>query len=482
MASLSFFSDVRSLGPCSPAAASDLADDARWDDGFGFGVTEEPFSRVHSVAVVENSVFVGGRFTAAGGVPVSGIARWDGNSWSNVGGGLDDCRGIFCYPTVYALEVRGKELYAGGNFASVGGVPANRVARWDGDKWSALGGGIQICDRFNDCVTVWSIAATDSELYAVGRIVTDVAIYGATATLESFTKWDGNIWAILGGVSGASHSLSLYAIEATDSRVYVGGVFSLAGVLGANNVASWDGNNWVAMGSGVQGCINAAATASCAPFVYTIAASGNDVYVGGNFTSAGDVSAKCLAKWDGSKWTPFGEGANGPVYKIAIYGNSIYVGGKFTSIGGVQANGIARFDGNEWSALGSGVDGYVDAIAFKDNEVYVGGLFSTAGGKTANNFARWIGPAIAVAPPPPPVLPQIVGVSIVRKKLIVTGARFGLGAQILLNGEVQRTRNDEQNPTATLIAPKSGKKARNGDLIQVRNPDGKLSPEFTIAR
>ena len=33
-------------------------------------------------------------------------------------------------------------LYASGYFTEIGGVPANRVARWDDDHWSALGTGL----------------------------------------------------------------------------------------------------------------------------------------------------------------------------------------------------------------------------------------------------------------------------------------------------------------------------------------------------
>src|SRR5262249_44912063 len=36
----------------------------------------------------------------------------------------------------------GPALYAGGSFTSAGGVAANRIAKWDGSSWSALGTGM----------------------------------------------------------------------------------------------------------------------------------------------------------------------------------------------------------------------------------------------------------------------------------------------------------------------------------------------------
>ena len=63
-------------------------------------------------------------------------------------------------------------------------------------------------------------------------------------------------------------------------------------------------------------------------------------------------------------------------------------------------------------------------------------------------------------------------------RLSITGERFDVCAVLLLNGEAQKTMNDEQNPTTQLIAKKSGRKIRNGDKLHVKNADGKLSPDF----
>jgi hypothetical protein len=68
--------------------------------------------------------------------------------------------------------------------------------------------------------------------------------------------------------------------------------------------------------------------------------------------------------------------------------------------------------------------------------------------------------------------------SVSGKKLIIAGENFDDGAVILINGESQKTRNDDQDPQTTLIGKKAGKKVKPGDRIQVRNPDGAISDEF----
>ena len=141
-----------------------------------------------------------------------------------------------------------------------------------------------------------------------------------------------------------------------------------------------NGITWSVLGTGLNGIVTA------------IAISGSDIYVGGNFTQAGGVSANYIAKWNGNSWSALGVGVNGIVYALALSGTDLYVGGSFTLAGGSSANRIAKWDGSNWSALGSpinGTGGTVYAIAISAPNVYAGGYFSTAGGSSANNIAMW---------------------------------------------------------------------------------------------
>lgn len=61
------------------------------------------------------------------------------------------------------------------------------------------------------------------------------------------------------------------------------------------------------------------------------------------------------------------------------------------------------------------------------------------------------------------------------------GENFSSGAVILLNGEEQITRNDDLNPSTTLIGKKAGKNVKPGDKLGVRNSNGVLLQEFIFA-
>src|SRR6185503_12018390 len=106
-----------------------------------FGGMPGTSDEVYALAVYDDgsgpALYAGGIFTAAGGVLANRIARWDGASWSALGSGMNaEVRALTMYD-----DGAGPALYAGGLFTTAGGVAANYIARWNGSSWSAVGSG-----------------------------------------------------------------------------------------------------------------------------------------------------------------------------------------------------------------------------------------------------------------------------------------------------------------------------------------------------
>lgn len=375
---------------------------AKWNgttwSGVGGGLDGPGFA----LAVVGQDLYVGGSFTNAGGIRATNIARWDGTNWSAVGLGIGG--------PVSALTVIGTTLYVGGVFSSAGGIPATNIAKWDGTNWSPVGHG------FNG--PVYALCNDGAVLYAGGS-------FTATGDLAAtnIAKWDGTNWSAIGlGVNGP-----VYVLAATGTSLYAGGAFTVASGKIAKRIARWDGTKWSPMGvSGVDNVVRALAVAGTNLYigggfskagavsakriakwdgtkwsalgsgmnmywVHALAVDGTNLYAGGSFTNAGGVSANRIAKWDGKSWSPLGAGMNNTVYALAVGGGNLYAGGDFTMADGQPANHVAKWDGNKWSPLGEGTDARVHALAVSGNALYAGGIFLNAGGIPARYVAKWDG-------------------------------------------------------------------------------------------
>jgi hypothetical protein len=64
--------------------------------------------------------------------------------------------------------------------------------------------------------------------------------------------------------------------------------------------------------------------------------------------------------------------------------------------------------------------------------------------------------------------PRIFSARVKGKKLILTGENFAPGAVVLIDGVPHKTRNDEENPTTTLIAKKAGKFIPDDAVVDIQ--------------
>jgi hypothetical protein len=363
--------------------------------GSSNGVSGIGLVYVYALAVVGNEVYVGGYFTEAGGVSANRVARFNTltNTWSSLGTGSSN--GVNNY--VLALAVVGNEVYVGGWFTSAGGVSANYVARFNTqtNTWSTLGTGSS--NGVNYYVTALAVVGNE---VVVGGYFTSAG--GVSARRVARFNTQTNTWSSLG--TGSSNGVDdwVEALAVVGDEVFVGGLFTSAGGVSANRVARFNTqtNTWSTLGTGSSNGVSGRVTA--------LAVVGNEVFVGGRFTSAGGVSANYVARFNTqtNTWSTLGTGSSNGVSggffpyvnALAVVGNEVYVGGRFTEAGGVSANYVARFNTqtNTWSTLGTGssngVNDWVNALAVVGNEVYVGGGFTSAGGVSANYVARYFPP------------------------------------------------------------------------------------------
>ena len=90
------------------------------------------------------------------------------------------------------------------------------------------------------------------------------------------------------------------------------------------------------------------------------------------------AAAQCATQWQAA----LGSGMNNWVHALTRLPNGdLVAGGQFGTAGGVSANYIARWNGTSWSALSSGMNSYVSALTTLPNgDLVAGGNFTPAGG------------------------------------------------------------------------------------------------------
>ena len=163
------------------------------------------------------------------------------------------------------------------------------------------------------------------------------------------------------GFNGEVHCSAKYG-----SDLYIGGNFKTAGSLKANSIVRWDGVRWDSLAAGVVGTVR------------TMVVKGNDLYVGGTFSITSLPGVYCMAKWNilTKTWSAIGTkkaisgNFNAGMHSFAVDGDFIYMGGRFNTIGDIfNLGSIIKYNttNNTWINIGN----FVNVAAPKGSEATV---------------------------------------------------------------------------------------------------------------
>lgn len=330
------------------------------------------------------ALYAGGLFQVIGGATVNNIGRWDGQSWTALGGGID----IGVNGMVHALlefnDGSGPALFVGGEFNTAGAGGASSIAKWSGGQWSPLGGGFTINPANATPGIIYALAAFDdgtgTALYAGG-------LFGAAdgEPISHIARWNGKIWQPVGRFDLGG---PVYALAEFQGELYAGGAFSNQDPFMAN-IAKWNGSVWTPVGPGMDSVV----------YCLTVHDDGNGpaLYAGGAFGAAGVQPLNSIARWDGANWSPLGSGTSGIVTALHsveyLTGPILYAGGGFSSAGSQSVNNIAQWKNGSWSAMLNGLPNGVFAIRYAHVEanpsLYVAGLFVPFGFPDSGGLIAW---------------------------------------------------------------------------------------------
>lgn len=278
----------------------------------------------------------GGEFSDPTGKPMRHLARWNGSQWSGLAGGAPNGE-------VHSLAVHndgnGPALYASGDFTSVGGKSASRIAKWNGTSWSALGSGLN-----SRAWTLTSFNAGDGSMLWAGG---DFSLAGGVSVSRA-ARWNGSAWvdAYMGSVgSGAVRSFAVH-----QGQLYAGGSFSTiaGGPTNFRNMARLQGNAWVPVGGGFDNSVQS--------LLVHDTGSGPALYAGGDFNKAGpienEIDIQRVARLSGNQWEAIANTSGQQQFvgvnhlgKFTQGGSTkMILGGFFKTWNGVTVNAIVSWD------------------------------------------------------------------------------------------------------------------------------------------
>lgn len=411
-------------------------------------------------ASLPGQLLVGGRFTDAGGNPAADrIARWDGSAWSALGP-ADSLAGTATF--VSALATSDGKVYAGGTFGDGAGPKPDNLAVWDGAAWSSF------------CVApggpVDALQVIGSTLY-VGGAFSNVGGNPNADNLIRCNLGDGTFGG--GTVDGPDDIGGRVQALAADAggNLYAGGSFiNLDGIAAADYVAKLSGSTWSALGTPAAiDTVN----------VDALATAGTSVYVGTDDDDiAGDPAADHVARWDGAAWAPVGQAGYFPsggaarINELLPFGAGLIATGSFADAGGDPlADHVAVFDGSTWSHLGSSADGANGpfsgegfALTLFGGQPVLGGAFTDAGGDPLADRLASFPPAVPDPTPtatatatatPAPAAPAVARLGRTPAKRVLTrGRRAKVAFRFGGDGAARFVCRLDRRPFATCVSPK----------------------------
>lgn len=370
-------------------AKLDLVSGAR-DPAF-FANAQGPGTVYAAARQADGKVIIGGNFWFAGGVPRQNLAR------INPDGSLDRFWAPSASGPVYALAISDTDIFVGGNFFAINGTNRHllaKLATYGSDAldplWHPQLNGLENS-------LVYSLKLSGTNLIVGGNFLGGLGAFSTTGSGTSVPQWLGRI-----PTSGA-----IYSLAKNGSDLYVGGSFdSISDAVNTNGVNRTNlaklsfltgvvDTNWDAS-------IVKAATAfpSLANSVQAVAASGNDLFVGGGFTNIAGAAREGLAKISltspaviDTNWNPMA-GTVSSIVALAPAPTSsfLYVAGAFDTLNGAEHfSNICRVATSGPSlpdpSFNPSPDGPCDAVLAIGNNIYVGGSFSQIGGASRYAFA-----------------------------------------------------------------------------------------------
>lgn len=269
----------------------------------------------------KGEIYAGGNFTVSG---LNSVAKWTGENWTVLGN-----NGANASVNAIAVAPDGT-VYATGAFTVIGGVAANRVAKYNPltNTWSAMSTGL------NDVGRALCIAP-NGRVYVGGDFTTAGGV-----TVNRICYWDGLQFRVVGTPAGLNNPVYSIVNAGDGATVYIGGLFTFPSAGGSpafQRVAAIDLTT---------NLLRVTADAAFTSGTCRALAVGLD----GTLYAGVDSQMSYLS---GRTWTQLGDGLSGGNIQALSVGKdgTLYAGGAFNLSGTIPVFRLAKWSKGAWNPV-----------------------------------------------------------------------------------------------------------------------------------
>lgn len=276
------------------------------------------------------------------------IASWNGTRVGRFAEGFNNTvRTILAWDPEEESPVA-QELYVGGIFTNSGGLPMSGVARWNGENWETTGAPASTqCDS----LVRWDPDGDGAEAPMI------VAV-GQFPGLGPLAIRQGEEWAAFPSPLTSAITATLTTFDhdgdpATASRLIVYGISVAAGPV-VGNILMWDGTAWSIPGgerldNRVRGVVTVPPSAIAGPSPALVCV--------GDFIGTPTRRLNRAAVLRDGRWRPLGDGFSAPVNTAVAFdpdgagpiGTLLLAGGDFLGVGDHAGPHFASFENGRWT-------------------------------------------------------------------------------------------------------------------------------------
>jgi hypothetical protein len=381
--------------------------------------------RIYTALEDGDGLLVGGDFVRPGSSPCTNLAHWDGSSLSPV------CPvgfGASAGPSgsrVSVLEAGPESLAVGGDFPVVGGQWSPGVILRRAATWEPLGAcfdwpaaltwhenRLTAIFASNHCPGYAFFGYLQSGSWVFPYFVNDVPL------VRDLESWSGRLLLPFGDtVYEILQDIIVVPLTTLDDGAFLdlaviddvllaAGEFAAIGGVAANGIAAFDGTTWSPLGEGLPTTVLKIGVWQGRPVVVRVGDSGPRR----RWSPPGTVRPGPTSGPDAASGWPID-------LSLQEYAGRLYVGGTFLQVDGQPIANLACWTGDKWQSPGD-VDGWVRALAVYEGLLWVGGEFDHAGGYPASGLTWYrsdptavdddlpAAPALTLTAAPNPFNPQ----------------------------------------------------------------------------